>query len=71
MIKRMSGVVVSVLSAGFASVSLAAVPAAVGTGLTQLETDGLAVIDLVWPIVITLVGAMILIKLFKRASSKI
>ncbi len=62
---------VGLVSVAVASVSFAEVPAAVGTGLTALQSDALDVINLVWPIVITIVGALILIKLFKRASSKI
>ena len=50
--------------------ALAAVPAAVGTALTALETDGLAMADLVWPIVISLFSAVMLFKLFKRFANK-
>jgi hypothetical protein len=49
----------------------AALPAVVGTTLDSVETDALALVDLVWPIVVTLFGAILLIKLFKRAAGKI
>lgn len=49
----------------------AALPATVGTTLTALQTDGLALIDLVWPVVGAIVGGFILLKLFKRGASKI
>ncbi len=49
----------------------AALPAAIGTQLTQVQTDGLALADLVWPVVITLFGALVLFKLFKRFGSQI
>lgn len=49
----------------------AALPAIVGTTITAVQTDGLALVDLVWPAVGALTGAFILIKLFKRGSSKI
>lgn len=52
-------------------VASAALPAGIATGLDAIEADGLALIDLVWPIVLTLFGGMILFKLFKRAGSKI
>ena len=51
--------------------SFAALPTAIGTSLTAVETDGLALVDLVWPVVISLFGATLLIKLFKRFASKI
>ena len=52
------------------SSAFAAVPTAVGTALTALETDGLAMADLVWPIVISLFSAVMLFKLFKRFANK-
>ena len=53
------------------SSAFAAVPAVVGTTLTSVQTDGLAIIDLVWPVVIAIFGGLLLIKLFKKAASKI
>ncbi|MGZ6005444.1 MAG: major coat protein [Candidatus Saccharimonadales bacterium] len=49
----------------------AALPAVVGTTITGIQTDGLALIDLVWPVVGAIIGGFILIKLFKRGASKI
>lgn len=49
----------------------ATLPAVVGTTLDGIETDGLALIDLVWPVVGSIVGGFILIKIFKRGTSKI
>lgn len=55
-----------------ASVSAhAALPASVGTTLTGIQSDGQAVFDLVFPVVGVLLGLSIVIKLFKRFSSKI
>lgn len=51
--------------------SFAALPAAIGTSLTAVETDGLALADLVWPVLISLFGATLIMKLFKRFGSKI
>ncbi|WP_027855000.1 major coat protein [Marinobacterium litorale] len=56
---------------GLASSANAALPASIGTELTAIETDALALADLVWPVVITLFGALILFKLFKRFGSQI
>ncbi|MBY4675899.1 major coat protein [Marinobacterium arenosum] len=49
----------------------AALPAAIGTELANVQADGLALADLVWPVVITLFGALVLFKLFKRFGSQI
>ncbi len=51
--------------------SFAALPPAIATAMTNLETDGLALFDLIWPVVIVLTGALVLMKLFKRGASKI
>jgi Phage major coat protein, Gp8 len=51
--------------------AMAELPAVVGTTLTGLQTDGLALIALVWPVVGAIIGGFILIKLFKRGASKI
>jgi len=49
----------------------AALPAIVGTTLTTVQADGLSMIDLVWPVVVTIFGGFLLIKIFKRAASNI
>jgi len=49
----------------------AALPASVTTAMTTIQTDGLALIDLAWPVVAALVGGFVLIKLFKRAAAKV
>lgn len=51
--------------------AMADLPAAIGAALTAVQTDGLALADLVWPVVIALFGATILFKLFKRFGNKI
>jgi hypothetical protein len=57
-----------VLAVGLAE---AALPAIVGTTMTSVQTDGLALVDLVWPVVGAITGGVILLKLFKRGASKI
>ena len=65
-----------VAAAAAASLSLvgeafAALPPSVGSAMTSIQTDGMALIDLAWPVVAALVGGFVLIKLFKRAASKV
>jgi hypothetical protein len=49
----------------------AALPAAVGTTVTAIQADGQAVFDLVFPVVGVFIGLSLVIKLFKRFSSKV
>jgi len=49
----------------------AALPDGVATGFTTLQTDGLAMADLAWPVVIALTVAVILFKLYKRFIGKV
>ena len=44
-----------------ASIASAALPLVVGTTLTDIQTDSLALIDLVWPVVGVITGALPLI----------
>lgn len=48
----------------------AALNAGVATAFTSLQTDGLALVDLAWPVVTALTVAFIIITLFKKAASK-
>jgi hypothetical protein len=48
----------------------AALNAGISTGLTGLQTDALALVDLVWPVAIAVTVAFILLGLFKKAASK-
>lgn len=65
----------SKIVAGFALVigaaANAALPDGVQTGFTQLQTDGMAMADLAWPVVIALTVAVILFKLYKRFIGKV
>lgn len=49
----------------------AAVPAAATAALTAIQTDGLSLIDLVWPVVAAILGGFILIRLFRRGANNI
>jgi len=53
--------------AGFAS---AALPTGVSTAMTEVQTDGMALIDLAWPVLTAITVGFVIMKLFKRAVSK-
>jgi len=67
--KKIGGGVAAVV--GMVGSAHAALPTAIGTELTSVQTDGLALADLVWPVLIALFGATLIMKLFKRFASKI
>jgi len=71
--KNLNSRLMLVLAGLFAGVTTAqaAIPAIVGTTLATVQTDGLAMVDLIWPVVVTFFGAIFLIKMFKRSASKI
>lgn len=66
-VSALLAVVVGTFSAG----SYAALPAVVGTELTSVQTDALAAIDLVWPVVMAVLGGFIIMKIVKRGANKI
>lgn len=61
----------SVAASTVASSAMAALPAGVSTGLDGVKADGLALVDLIWPVVIAFVGAGVVLKLFKRFTGKV
>ena len=62
----------AVLAAGVTSgAAFAALPTGVTSGLNSIQTDGMALVDAVWPVVIAIVGAVVVLKLFKRFVNKI
>lgn len=69
--KRIYGVCIGLFASLFAASASADLPAAISTELATIQSDGLALADLVWPVVIALVGATVLMKLFKRFAAKI
>jgi len=73
MFKKLVNSVLAVLGLAVFGVTsaYAALPAIVGTTLTTVQADGLSMIDLVWPVVVTIFGGFLLIKIFKRAASNI
>lgn len=60
----------AVVVAGIASAH-AALPAVIATEFSKVQEDGLALADLVWPILLALFGAVLLMKLAKRFGSKV
>jgi len=55
---------------GHVNDAAAALPAAVGTSITAIQTDGEAIFALIFPVVAALLGLTIVIKLFKRFANK-
>lgn len=55
---------------GFMAPAEAALNLGVATAFTALQTDGLALVDLAWPVVTALTVAFIIIGLFKKAANK-
>ena len=68
---RKSSLVLLSLLALLTQTASAALPAVVGTTLTEIQNDALALIDLLWPVILAVMGAFILIKLVKRGGNKI
>jgi len=58
------------LAAGSAHAAIA-VPAAFDTTMAELQTAGLALADKVWPYMLAILGAFILLRLGKRFVNKI
>jgi len=56
---------------GMVATSEAALNAAVGTAFTTLQTDILALIDMVWPVMIAVTVAFIILRLFPRAANSV
>jgi hypothetical protein len=55
---------------GFLGTAEAALNAGVATAFTALETDALALIDLIWPVVTAVTVGFIIIQLFKKGAGK-
>lgn len=60
----------SFVAAGIASAH-AELPAVIGTEFAKVQGDGLALADLVWPVLMAIFGALLLMKLGKRFGNKI
>ena len=72
--KNAKNILVAVFVATIAMFGVAAEAAlstAIGTTLTAVQVDGLALVDLLWPVIGAITGAFILFKLFKRGASKV
>jgi len=58
------------LAVGVVAPASATLNSGVATAFTSLQTDGLALVDLAWPVVTALTVAFIIIGLFKKAAAK-
>ncbi|WP_374089753.1 major coat protein [Methylomicrobium lacus] len=54
---------------GFIPASFAALPSAATTGLTTLQTDVLDLVDAIWPVMVAITVAFILLRVFKRGAN--
>lgn len=52
-------------------IAAAALSTEVGTAITGLQTDALALVDLVWPMVAAVSVAFVIFKLYKRGINKV
>lgn len=68
---RVFGGIGAVAGSLLAGAALAEVPAVVGTTITGLQTDALAMVDLMWPFVLAVAGGILLIKIGKRVINKV
>ncbi len=55
---------------GSVGTAYAALPVAATTAFTDVQTDGLALIDLAWPLAIALTSGAIILGLFKKFAKK-
>jgi len=69
LLAKLSGV--GALMAASIGAAHAELPEVVGTTLATVKADGLALADLVWPILLALFGVALLMKLTKRFGGKI
>lgn len=68
--KKVLGLLVTFVLSAFAGLASAAVPVAATAALASVETDGMAMVDLLWPVVAAFALAWALIKIFKKGVSK-
>lgn len=61
---------VAVVGSAASVAAHAELPAAATTAFTTIQTDGLALVDLAWPVMIAVTGGFILLGLFKKAAKK-
>ncbi|MEC4749809.1 major coat protein [Methylomicrobium sp. Wu6] len=54
---------------GFIPASFAALPAAATAGLTTLQADVLDLVDAIWPVMVAITVAFILLRVFKRGAN--
>lgn len=58
------------LSLGLTSFANAALPAAVGTAFTTIQSQALELVDMVWNPLIAITVAFIILRLFPKAANK-
>lgn len=63
--------VLAMAAIGMVGAAHAELPAAVQATVTQIQSDAQGLFDIVFPVVGTIVGLVIVIKLFKRFANKV
>lgn len=59
------------VATGFVATSAhAALPDGAATAFTAVQTDGLALLDLAWPVAVAITGGFIILGLFKKAARR-
>ncbi len=70
-IQRRSTVAIAAIAGLGSASAFADLPAVIGTSLTGIQTDALAAIDLVWPVVMAVLGGFVVLKIVKRVVNKV
>lgn len=61
----------SIVSMSASAAESSGLPSGATAALDSIKTDSLAMIDYAWPILAAIVGAFVVIKIFKRVTSKV
>ena len=69
--RKLTLILGSVAALLYNGIAAAALSTEVGTAITGLQTDALALVDLVWPMVAAVSVAFVIFKLYKRGINKV
>lgn len=70
-ILKLSLIPASLVASAGAFAAETTVPAGASAAFTEIKEQGMAMVDLAWPVIAALTAAFIAVKIFKRASSKV
>lgn len=69
--RKLMTALTGILAGLFGASASAALSTEVSTAITGLQTDALALVDLVWPMVAAVSVAFVIFKLYKRGINKV